>query len=125
MTVSELIVKLQGFAGRGHGNDAINIPLSDPGYLGGQPRADIVGVSAGIDWDDGHVFLVPNQDIISQEKNRDVPQKVFRISYPAYNGKVKPTLACPACQGKIRKGDKYCCHCGQRVDTGHCKDIEM
>ena len=65
MKLSELIIKLQQV--QAHYRDDMNVVvLTNESTIGPRPSTSISGVQAGIDWDQGTVFLYPAVDLIKE-----------------------------------------------------------
>lgn len=60
------------------------------------------------------ILLKPNKELICLDESRE---KVLNPIVHHYHGKKKEeiVLRCPKCDSVLRKKDKYCSTCGQRV----------
>lgn len=113
MTLSELKRQVDLFVDIGHGDDTVLINLSERS-VGAKASAGITSLAPGIDWEHGQIRIHTDKKIISDHLNRDLVIPPVEIDYD-YGVKAYHVLHCPKCENKLRKDDKYCSLCGQRV----------
>lgn len=106
-------------------DDEVAIELGSPS-VGPHASVGVETVYAGFDWDNGKLLIVPQEPLVRKNLQRDIPQGIIRITYKNdYHGKIRPSLHCPVCKAKLRKSDRYCPKCGQRVNTEKITDVTL
>lgn len=125
MKAKELRDKLDWYSKTGHADDEVVVHCKEPS-LGPVAAARVKQVGAGMDWDSGRIILEPEWPLLHFSLNRDTARPVLRVTYTySFSAKIKSVLQCPVCEAKLRKGDRYCPQCGQRVDTTKYEDITL
>lgn len=125
MKVSELKEKLDMYINHGHGDDTVVTRCREVS-MGPAAAEDIRDVYPGIDWDAGRMFIDPVEPLLHYGTGRDDMIPAVHITYKDDRaGKIKPTFHCPRCEAKPRRADLYCPKCGQKVDTGHPKEVTI
>lgn len=114
MTLSELKRKIDFLCELGHGEKDVFITLSEKS-VGVRASAGISGINAGIDWEARQVRISPDRKLISYDKDRDQPIQKIKWDLDMGNGKTRHLLICPKCNSHLRKDDRYCSSCGQRL----------
>lgn len=99
---------------RGYGDKELCVKLSQPS-VGYTAQTPVIDYSQGMDFDRDKFILITKDKITSYDKDRDQVLDPFEYSYKYIEDKVKTVLLCPKCENTIRKKDKYCSQCGQRV----------
>ena len=112
MRLDELKKTVDVLVKDGHGNNEVVVSVAEVGF-GTAPYSPVVDVSIGIDWECGQVRIATKDPIVRKFKDRDK-------AIPKINGKnlgvgMFPYM-CPDCGRKVRKDDRYCSHCGQRIE---------
>lgn len=82
--------------------------------IGARAYSDIQYISNGFDWESGQIRIEPQTDLISKSKDRD---KELPIIKHIYGQGIRNVISCPKCENHLRKDDRYCSNCGQRVNT--------
>ena len=115
MTLKKLS-ELVEFYMDGHKNDKVLITLSQPS-VGARAFVDVQGVYAGFDWEDGQIRIETVEPIITKYNNRDIGKPARCEEYGEEQGYARKRIVrhCPICENFLRKDDKYCSRCGQRV----------
>ena len=73
-------------------------------------------IQHGSDLDKDKILIFAEDDIIEKYKDRDIPISPLIVTYSYYdNIKSKTIIKCPICENKLRKIDKYCSNCGQKI----------
>lgn len=114
MTLSELKRKIDFLCEAEKGEKNVVIALSERS-VGAKASADITGINAGVDWEAGQVRISPDRKLISYDKDRDLPMQKIKWDIDMGNGKTRHLLICPKCNSHLRKDDRYCSSCGQRL----------
>lgn len=68
----------------------------------------------GFDWESGEFRLVPAGELVEWRKNRDNPLPPLEQTMDDGRRKLH-TLRCPACPNEVKRTDRYCPQCGQRL----------
>lgn len=123
MNIKELKEKLNFYEKRLDENDPVVIELAEPS-VGTKAHCDVENIATGIDWDMGKLWIYPKKKLLSYEKDRDIPQMAYRITYTKYPGS-KKQIKCPKCESHLRKTDKYCSNCGQAILLNTYREMKL
>lgn len=113
MKLSKVKEIVDNYVEKGFGDWNTLITIKD---ISAGPRAcsDIQGIYNGFDWEHGQIRIEPEKNLISQSKDRD---KALPVIKHIYGQGIRNVISCPKCENHLRKSDKYCSICGQRVNT--------
>lgn len=106
MTLEELAHKVDLLLSHCRQRKQVVVTLDTPS-MGARACANVVDICNGIDWESGQVRIAVDRPIMEKNKDRDVPMPKAKTS----NGYV-----CRACGYSVRKNDRYCSTCGQKVE---------
>ena len=114
LTLKELNETTKYFLDKGFDeNTPIYITTND-NSIGGRAFVTIQGMYNGFDWESGQIRLEPNEKILKYENGRDIPLEP-RIKNYEYNNRKSKVISCPKCENKLRKDDRFCSYCGQKI----------
>ena len=109
MTLKELKEKCDIQCSLGHEYDNVVITVQNPGTVGMRAYTNIASFAPGFDFEKGQMRIEPLHKLLPVEVGRDVPMKAYRI-----HG-MRKILKCPKCEEHLRKTDKFCPRCGQKI----------
>ena len=104
---------------RGHGNDVVKVTTADPS-VGARAGKNIQGIFPGIDWEKGQMRIATFEKILSYDLSRDKELPAIKNVYHLAD-KTRNVLKCPKCEMILRKSDRYCARCGQKIAVGKYK----
>lgn len=113
MKLSELKRQVDFLCDNGHGDNIVLVTLSESS-IGARAATGVTGIHSGFDWESEQVRISTKKKIISYEKDRDMAMEPKRKDYDA-GTRIHHLFICPKCGNHLRKGDNYCCNCGQRI----------
>ena len=114
MKFGEFLKQVNLYAERGeYDNNRVVISLSEPS-IGGRAYAEVQGIYPGFDWERGQMRIEPGKKILSYEKDRDIEVEPIKREYQ-YPNRVTRVISCPKCGCKLRKKDRFCSVCGQKI----------
>lgn len=114
MTLLELKQQVDFLCEIGYGEKSVLVTLSDRS-IGARAAASITSINAGFDWETGQIRISTDKKLISYDKDRDLPMVAIKWDCDMGNGKIRRLLICPKCDNHLRKDDRYCSCCGQKL----------
>lgn len=108
MTLNELKKSVDAYCERGRGDWKVVVELSQIS-IGGIASTEIAQIYEGFDWDFGKVIINTSDSIIMKTKDRDNPVEIKKD--PVFSKR----YLCSACGYYVRKDDKFCSSCGQKL----------
>lgn len=114
MVLSELKRQVDILCEIGYGEKSVLVTLSDKS-IGARAAAGITNINVGFDWEQGQIRISTDKKIISYDKDRDLPMSATKWDCDNGNGKIRHLLICPKCDNRLKKDDRYCSNCGQRL----------
>ena len=90
------------------------IPIDEPS-IGGRACVGIESVSHGFDWENGRINVDAMGSIVRKGRSKQDIISPWEHEYDWGNGKKTVVKDCKTCGIQIRKNDKYCSNCGQRL----------
>lgn len=98
------------------GEEPVLITLSQ-NSVGSRASTGITHITEGFDWESGQIRIEPEEKLLKKEKDRDnaMPVRVKEYDLHYKNGKKTIIRSCPICENHLKKDDRYCSRCGQRV----------
>lgn len=114
MILSELKRQVDFLCEIGYGEKSVLVTLSDKS-IGARAAAGITSINAGFDWEAGQIRISPDKKLILHDKDRDLPMVAIKWDCDMGGGKTRHLLICPKCDNHLRKNDRYCSCCGQRL----------
>lgn len=112
MKAIDFYEKLKFYIECSHGNDDVCVVLKQPS-IGARASTSIVSLHPGFDWEQGKIILGTDKEITSFDKDRDVELSARVNTYT--DTKIRTIYSCPKCEQHLRKDDKYCSRCGQKI----------
>lgn len=94
-------------------NTPIYVTTSD-NSIGGRAYVTIQSIHNGFDWESGQIRIETNEKILKYEKDRDFALEP-KIKHYKFNNRNSTIISCPKCENKLRRNDKYCSICGQKI----------
>ncbi len=82
--------------------------------IGSRAYVNILRICKGLDWEHGQIRIETNMPIVKKYNNRDIEKPKWIFTEEISN---KKYVVCSACESKVGKKDKYCKHCGQRLNN--------
>lgn len=113
MTLADLKEKIDFYIKNGCGDYPVMVTLKQPS-VGARAFANITGIYPGFDLEHGQMRLETDTAVTSYRKDRDLVLEAYKVDIPIGN-KTRHLVECPKCENHLRKGDKYCSRCGQRI----------
>ncbi len=114
MKFGEFLKQVNLYAERGeYDNNRVVISLSEPS-IGGRAYAEVQGIYPGFDWERGQMRIEPGKKILSYEKDRDKEVEPIKRDWEN-NGRITRIFSCPKCGSKLKKSDRFCSCCGQKI----------
>lgn len=110
MKLNELKELVDTYVNDGLENRNIVIDLNEHS-IGGRVSTGLVNIYPGFDWESGQIRVQTADKIcrLGNSKNNSMKMQIFaHISSRKYYG-------CPSCGEFVRKTDRWCSHCGQRI----------
>jgi hypothetical protein len=94
----------------------INVVLEiDEPSVGAGACVNVTYISRGIDWESGRVNVCVSEKIVRKGHSKEDVIAPWEHEYDYGNGKKTTIRDCRMCGGLIKKDDRYCIHCGQRL----------
>lgn len=121
MILEELKNIVDSYIEQGKGKDSVVITLSESS-IGARASSGISSIFPGFDWEHGQIRIEPSEDLTSKLKDRDKDLPIIKHTYNFGNRK-RNVLLCPKCNNYLRKDDRYCSKCGQKVNTKEIKKV--
>ena len=117
MTLSQLNEAVrQAVAGTLSDPDKVEVLISlDFSHLGPRASTGVASARLGFDWEDGQFRLEPADKLTTWRKDRDTALPP-REQITDDGRHVLHTLCCPCCPNEVKRIDRYCPQCGQRLD---------
>ncbi len=110
MRLNKLKELVDAYVNDGLGNRAVVINLDEPS-IGCRASTELVNINPGVDWESGQIRVQTADKICrpGNSKNNSMKMQIFAhiTSRKHYE--------CPVCDGFVRKTDRWCPHCGQRI----------
>ena len=119
MTLNELKSKCDIYIDLGHGHDDVVINVQHKS-VGPRASTNIDSISPGIDWEHDQIRIEPTHKVTYVETGRDVPAKAYRVAT-----ETRTIIKCPKCENHLRKKDKYCPECGQKILEGEYVEVNL
>ena len=119
MTLNELKSKCDIYIDLGHGHDDVLINVQHKS-VGQRASTNIDSISPGIDWESDQIRIEPTHKLTYVETGRDVPAKPYRVATD-----IRTVIKCGKCGNKLRKADKFCPDCGQKILKGEYIDVNL
>lgn len=115
LTVEELMKALQKITNLNHKylKHKILVTTNDKS-IGGRAYVKIKGIHPGQDWEKGQVRIEVSEPIVKKYNDRDKEKEKWLFTEKYSN---KKYAVCSVCHYKVAKKDKYCRHCGQRLNN--------
>lgn len=114
MNLTELKSKVDVCCSHCNPNEVeVLITLNQPS-MGPRASAGVESVCLGFDWERNQLRIEPKGKLERSGLGRDVNRP--KLLYTGTGSEVLNGYWCPRCQQKVDKHDKYCKHCGQRVE---------
>lgn len=117
MTVYEMENILSELIKRGKGDVHVIVSTDDPS-VGSRAFVEICSIMEGFDWETGQIRIETKEHVVSKMKDRDNAIKAKEVIFHVGSRETRKRK-CPSCGGFVRKDDRYCSCCGQRVMTLH------
>lgn len=113
LNLNDIKTLVDAYVGDGYGNCPVYITLSQPS-IGTRSCVGIFDLCLGMDWEHGQIRIEPTENITSYRKDRDCLIAPWITEYES-GGRKRKIINCPKCNNHLRKDNKYCSNCGQRV----------
>lgn len=113
LTLDDLNFLVTHIMRNGCGDYPVNITLAQPS-VGVRAHVGIRNLYRGIDWESNQIRVETTEKITAYKKDRDEIMQPWVKTYEL-NGRKRKIILCPKCENHLRKDDKYCSNCGQRV----------
>lgn len=116
MTLSQLDEAVrQAVAGTLSDPDKVEVLITlDFSHLGPRASTGVTSAHLGFDWVDGQFRLEPADKLTTWRKDRDTALPPREQTMDDGQRKLH-TLRCPACPNEVKRTDRYCPQCGQRL----------
>lgn len=96
--------------------EEINVVLEiDEPSVGAGASVNVVHASRGFDWENGRFNIVVAEKIVRKGRSKEDAIAPWENEYDYGNGKKTVIRDCRMCGGQVKKDNRYCVHCGQRL----------
>ena len=119
MTLNELKLKCDIYIDLGHGHDDVVIDVDHKSF-GPRASTNIKSIYPGTDCKYDQMRIEPSHRLTYVETGRDVPAKPYRVAT-----ETRTVIKCPKCENHLRKKDKYCPECGQKILANEYIDVNL
>lgn len=83
--------------------------------MGGRMAVNIDSVTRGFDWEEGRINIVASEKIVKKGNSKEDVIAPYEKEYDYGNGKKTMIRDCRMCGGQVKKDNRYCAHCGQKL----------
>lgn len=110
MRLNRLKEIVDAYVNDGLGNRAVVINLDEPS-IGCRASTSIQDIFQGIDWESSQIRIQTEDKICRLDISRDNPMKMNVFAHITS----RKHYACPVCDEFVKRDDRWCPHCGQRI----------
>lgn len=90
------------------------VQIAEPS-IGASACVGINWVTRGIDWESGRINITPSKELVRKGNSKEDVIAPREELYDYGNGKKRIIRDCKMCDSQVRKDDRYCSKCGQKI----------